>query len=255
MRLRGEIVDAHADAPFDRRLARLVDGRDPRLRAWNSACFAPALHRLITAPGILDPLEALLGGEIAFNGDYHLRPKLPGSDAGIAHWHQDSQYFGPETAELRILTVMVALVDTTEENGCLWVAPGSHQWGFEPIAPDAGTEDRVRRRSVAEGRALRPCLLRAGDILVFSNLTYHGSQANRSGGIRWTIDLRYSAAPAFLDDHAGCPASRFRRHLNAIGYTPFLARSRRGPACTWDEWQSQHLERNAQGLARMDRYA
>jgi ectoine hydroxylase-related dioxygenase (phytanoyl-CoA dioxygenase family) len=250
---RGEIVDLHQDAPFERRLALLHVERDPRLRAWNSIAFTPELHALITHPRLLDAVAAILGPEVAFNGDYHLRPKLPRSAASIFHWHQDSQYFGPLTERLLILTAMVALVDTDEDNGCLWLAPGSHRWALESGQPGPALDAKVVERAAAGGRPVVACPLRRGDVVIFGNLTHHGSFANRSGDIRWTIDLRYSAAADLLG--ADGDGARFRQRLEGIGYTPFLARSHERIATSWEEWRAQHLARNPSGLARMDRYA
>jgi ectoine hydroxylase-related dioxygenase (phytanoyl-CoA dioxygenase family) len=250
---RGEIDDLREDEPFERRMALIHGGRDPGLRAWNSVAFTRELHALITQPRLLDAIEAALGPEIAFDGDYHLRPKLPRSPAGIVHWHQDSQYFGPLSERLLILTAVVALVDATEENGCLWVAPGSHRWGVEREPPGLALDAKVVERATSTGRPVVACPLRRGDVLLFGNLLQHGSFLNRGDGIRWTIDLRYSAAGALLD--ADGDGARFRERLECLGYTPFLARGRGRRPTSWEEWRARHLARNPSGLARMDRYA
>jgi hypothetical protein len=252
---RGEITELCSGAPFERRLDLLERQRGGRgRRAWNSIAFCAELHRLITHPAILDPLAEILGDGIAFNGDYHLRPKLPGGEATVFHWHRDSQYFGPLSDDLLIITAMVALVDTDEENGCLWLAPGSQRWPRVDGQPGPALDAEVTARATASGRPVEPCPQRAGDVLLFTNQVFHGSFMNRASTIRWTIDLRYSAAAELLDLAEDRDATRFRRRLEGIGYTPFRARGSDRPATTWEEWRDAHLARNPQGLQRMDRF-
>ncbi|XP_076677119.1 phytanoyl-CoA dioxygenase domain containing 1 isoform X2 [Andrena cerasifolii] len=52
--------------------------------------------------------------------------KNPGIGSEVS-MHQDATYFHTEPSKL--VTFWVALEDTTQENGCLWIAPGSHQSG------------------------------------------------------------------------------------------------------------------------------
>ena len=54
-----------------------------------------------------------------------------GSNAGAGNyvpWHQDATYFGP----YEHVTAWVALTDSTLENGCVEVLPGSHNSGQKP---------------------------------------------------------------------------------------------------------------------------
>ena len=90
----GKINSPYENLPFGQRLAALHRENEIRLRSWNAPVFGPELHALIHHPGIADALHPHLGPNISFNGDYHLRPKMPDSVLTAFPLHQDSQYYG-----------------------------------------------------------------------------------------------------------------------------------------------------------------
>ena len=77
---RGKVDDVRAELPFGQRLAALHGQNEIRLRNWDAPVFGPELHALIHHPGIVDALDPHLGPDFSFNGDYHLRPKMPDSE-------------------------------------------------------------------------------------------------------------------------------------------------------------------------------
>ena len=93
-----------------------------------------------------------------------------------------------------------------------------------------------------------PLILRRGDLAVFSNLTYHCSEVNRTDTVRWNVDLRYMPTPA-----AGStaePDRLARDYLREFGDTegrlrPFPVRSAdpRGVPGSWRD----HVTRYQQG--------
>ncbi|WP_274361896.1 phytanoyl-CoA dioxygenase family protein [Paenibacillus thermotolerans] len=78
-------------------------------------------------PRVIDVLEALIGPDVyALQSMMFLNP--PGK--GGQGWHQDAFYI--QTQPDTLIGAWMALDRADEENGCLWVAPGSHN---EPIYP------------------------------------------------------------------------------------------------------------------------
>lgn len=186
----GKIADTYAGLPFGQRLAALHRHNELRLRSWDAIGFGPELHALIHHPGIADALVPHLGPNVSFNGDYHLRPKMPGSELTAFPLHQDSQYYGKPSRFAHIITVWIPLVDVDEENGCLHLIPGSNAWELIGSARDENQNMRSFEDVEARGAPV-PVPMRVGDILLFSNMTFHGSKVNRSDEVRWSIDIRY----------------------------------------------------------------
>jgi phytanoyl-CoA hydroxylase len=96
--------------------------------------------------------------------------------------HQDWPYFPHEKHSM--IAAVVHLDDAPVEKGCLRVVPGSHKLG--PLRPD-----HERDHSLSPQRypieSATPCVARAGDVLLFSYLTIHGSGVNVSNEARTTI--------------------------------------------------------------------
>ncbi|MGL5818476.1 MAG: phytanoyl-CoA dioxygenase family protein, partial [Phycicoccus sp.] len=121
----GLIDDACTEEPFETRLARLFDGLGSEEflaygRSWRDRIAG--YHTLMSNPRILDVVESLIGPEIFANPVYNVRPKVPRIAAGAVPWHQDKSYW-PDANSNPVITVWVALVDATLENGCLHVIP------------------------------------------------------------------------------------------------------------------------------------
>ena len=206
--------------------------------AWEHEVFTRELYELATHPAIIDRLKPLLGEQILFNGDFHIRPKLPGSD--YFPWHQDSQYYGKPTEAMHIITVWIPFVDVDETNGCLAMLPGSQTWGLMEGARDEKREMRSFVDPESRGTSVT-VPMKAGDAVIFHNLTYHQSLPNRSNGARWSIDLRYSAKPHEKMEKAEKEGYRvFMDKLRSLGYLTFVAS---GPNRTpWQEVERLYRE-------------
>lgn len=218
---KGLVEDPREEEPFPTRLARLFDGLTDQDflaygRGWRDRF--PGYYQLMTNPKILDVVECLIGGEIFANPAYNVRPKVPGVAAGAVPWHQDRSYW-PDSKASPVITVWIALVDATQENGCLCVIPKTHRQdmlGFhaETYSGTGYTEiDDDRLGPILRKRA-RTLPVRAGTAIVFNDRFIHSSGPNRSDHVRWSVDLRYQ------------PADQDPMPQHGVG---FLARSRRHP--------------------------
>ena len=181
---------------FERRLALINQQTELRESLWDlvRAFDCPELFHLIQHPVILDMLESLIGPEISWTGSYVTRLKLPQNQGAIFPWHQDSQYYGQGTRHLHVVTLWIPLVDTNEDNGCLYVIPGSHKWNL--LKGERGEDNKIYTFENVEQLGQPLALpMRQGDILLLSNLTFHASKLNRSNNVRWNVDLRYVSTP------------------------------------------------------------
>jgi phytanoyl-CoA hydroxylase len=239
----GKISDLHEHLPFDRRLVAIQNGEELKMRSWDDIALSPELFHIITQRRVLDVVERLVGPEIFFVGSYGLRPKMPGNTLMAFPWHQDSQYAGEVTKHMHMMTVVAPLVDLTEENGCLWVIPGSQKWGYLPGA--RGEDQNMRTPVDLEKRGTPvPIPMKCGDILMFSNLMFHGSKINHTDRVRWTVDFRYcptlesrEAAGMSADERAAY--DYIFPKLRSLGWRPITVRSRqRGEVTTYEQWQN-----------------
>ena len=186
----GKISCLYEDEPFGQRLALINQQAELGASLWDltRAFDCPQLFHLICHPVILDSLESLLGAEIAWTGSYVTRLKLPRNEGTVFPWHQDSQYYGQATQHLHVVSLWIPLVDVAEDNGCLYVIPGSHKWNL--LKGQVHTWEEMEQRGQPVALPMRP-----GDILLLSNLTFHTSKPNNSNNVRWSVDQRYVASP------------------------------------------------------------
>ena len=122
-------------------------------------------------------------------------------------WHQDWWGWNDPhsyTAVPQQLFFMYYLVDTTPENGCLRVIPGSHlKWHpMHNNFPEAHT-DEIRRAEDTEHPAFQPhpdgvdVCVKAGDLVVGDSRLLHSAHANRTDKRRTVITLWYH--PVFYE--------------------------------------------------------
>ena len=194
----GKISCLFEGEPFERRLVLINQQAELKASLWDlaQAFDCPELFHLIRHPAILDRLESLLGPEISWTGSYVTRLKLPQNQGTVFPWHQDSQYYGQATQHLHVVSLWVPLVEVNEDNGCLYIIPGSHNWSL--LKGQREEDNKVHTLEEVEQRGTPVALpMKQGDILLFSNLTCHASKLNTSSNVRWSVDLRYVASPQF----------------------------------------------------------
>ena len=155
---------------------------------------------------LVDVAEQLIGPNIK-GAATQLTFKMRGNAMPFG-WHQDNGYgqLDPPNA----LTTLTALDDADEENGCLWVIPGSHLLGQIDVS------DRLSVASKASGADLSvdvddpelaiPVIMKAGDAVVFHGHTLHRSEGNHSlQRDRRLLFMRYADADAVEVYNQGSP--------------------------------------------------
>lgn len=132
----------------------------------------PTFRRAAENEQLLSFLRDVAGPEFyLFENSLVYKPQ--GADNAVP-WHQDFMYM---TGDPEKLIVWIALVDVDEENGCLYVIPGSHKNGVVPWSTKYGeTHHRRTDMSAVNVNAAEPVMLQAGDVLVFHHLLLHSSK-------------------------------------------------------------------------------
>lgn len=113
-------------------------------------------------------------------------------------WHQDNGY--GELDPYNTLTTLTALDNADEQNGCLWLIPGSHKHGQIDVSSQIDREKKLAGASIElevdESGAI-PMPLQAGETLIFHCWMLHKSEGNLSPDRdRRILFLRYADADA-----------------------------------------------------------
>ena len=124
--------------------------------------------------------------------------KQPGI-GGEVRWHQDASYL--LTRPPAVIGMWVAVEDATLDNGCLWMAPGEHRSPLREVYEVDWSRRRGRLSTLDttpwpgpdQARALP---VRAGSLVVFSDLMPHYSAVNRSALSRQAFTMHFSASDA-----------------------------------------------------------
>lgn len=149
--------------------------------------YSAAWTRALACARLADELSQLLDTECLELHHVTLHAKPP--DAGAPFpMHQDLPFYPHRDG--RYLDTLVHLDDADEESGCIKFLRGSHREG--PLTHITGPEtaphlptDRYRLQDAVSLPA------RAGDVVVFSIWTVHGSAVNHSGRWRRLVRMGY----------------------------------------------------------------
>ncbi|MDJ1017479.1 MAG: phytanoyl-CoA dioxygenase family protein [Paracoccaceae bacterium] len=140
--------------------------------------------------------ECLGDDTLLFNEQFVV--KGAGKGASFA-WHQDSAYVGYDHAPY--VTVWMALDDTTEENGCVYIIPRDLE--AEPgIDPHEWQDDTNELNGYFGEDPGRPMVCKAGTVVAFSSRTLHRSGPNTTGKPRRAYIAQYSVG-AIRDPETG----------------------------------------------------
>ena len=165
----------------------------PRLRRLKDPIKQhPVYRRAILNPNLLGIVSQLIGPAITSNGN-KLNLKL--ADVGSpVEWHQDWAFY-PHTND-DLLAVGIAMDDSSLENGCLMVLPGTHRGSILNHHQDGVFIGAVTEPGFRPDGAV-PILLKAGGISIHHTRLLHGSAPNRSPRARRLLLFQYCAADAW----------------------------------------------------------
>jgi phytanoyl-CoA hydroxylase len=149
----------------------------------------PFWVRLVSDDRLLDIAEMFIGPDIAlFASHYICKPPFSGWPV---LWHQDGAEWPLEPIE--VITLWLAVDESTPENGCLRVIPGSHRHEFYPLRDNDGIDSVLDAHSDVDiDEALAVDLaLEPGDVEVHHPNILHSSKANTSSRRRAGLTIRY----------------------------------------------------------------
>jgi non-heme Fe2+,alpha-ketoglutarate-dependent halogenase len=221
---------AHFRSEFEAVAARL-GGRPVAQSLGHTHTHFRWAYDLATHPRILDALEDVLGPDILV-WTVSIFPKYP-RDPGFISWHQDGTYWGLDST--RVTTAWVALTDSTLDNGCMRVVPGSHRQAILPHRDTYAPDNRLSRGQeieveVSEDDAV-DVVLRAGEMSLHHVNIIHGSNPNPSDGSRIGFAPRFTT-PETRQVDGEPPTAVLARGHDRYGHFKLLSAP---PALGFDE--------------------
>lgn len=158
----------------------------------------PALFEWLFSDEVLGLVEPILGPDLAlFASHFICKPRGNGKRVP---WHEDSAYWKGMIDRMEVVTVWLAIDPSSQENGCMYVVPRSHNTGKRGFSDydDIATEKAVfpteitptqRNDAAAVAIELAPnhCSLHDGRLI-------HGSPPNTSALRRCGYTMRYISA-------------------------------------------------------------
>ncbi len=179
--------------------------------------MAPAFLDLAGNPKILRVLSKIIGPQVKFiQSQLFVKPPgFPGNP-----WHQDE---GPiPTRDRSLVAVWIALDDSTKENGCLRVIPGTHRSGYLYPTREHGKTDEFDFTTEAFGfdtRSLEHMELRPGSAVFFHGYLLHGSLRNESTSYRRALTFHYMNGYSQLPWYGG--RGDYRDIYPVLGEDPY----------------------------------
>ncbi|MCE2441087.1 MAG: phytanoyl-CoA dioxygenase family protein, partial [Candidatus Latescibacteria bacterium] len=168
------------------------DTRPERLH-HNLLVNDPFMHRLVCDDRLVDLAAEFIGPNVAMFGAHYIAKKPETGQA--VRWHQDGSYWPLEPME--VTTLWVAGNDSTVENGCMRVVPGSHTRQLlkasemVELDPDKYVLGVGMRPDQIDEADAVDVVLNAGDISIHHPNIIHGSNSNTSDQWRVGLTLRY----------------------------------------------------------------
>ncbi|MEM6402818.1 MAG: phytanoyl-CoA dioxygenase family protein [Cyanobacteria bacterium P01_D01_bin.116] len=150
--------------------------------------------RLVTDDKLLDIVELFLGCDIAcFTSHYICKPPFDGQPV---LWHQDGAYWKLQPMEA--ITLWLAIDESTPENGCLKMIPGSHKLPLQK--PELRTKSSNMLfssintsfvESLIKTSEVIDVVLQPGDVSIHHPQMIHCSERNTSPKRRCGLDIGY----------------------------------------------------------------
>jgi len=165
-----------------------------------------AVRRYYYGGPLVTVAEQLIGPDIK-GAASQLTFKLRGNQQAFG-WHQDNGY--GELDPANAISTLTALDVADEENGCLWVLPGSHRQGQVDISDSFGAAQKASgaelTMEVADAASAVPVRMQPGDVIVLHSHVLHCSHGNASATRdRRILFLRYADADAVEVYNQGQP--------------------------------------------------
>ena len=161
-----------------------------------SKIFKVHRHEEVFRSFCRDPrLLAVIGGLLGPDVDCFLSQFIFKHRGSLGQpWHQDSWYFPFDKSPQ--VGVWLAITEAREDNGPLWVLPGSHTEPIHDVVADRRPGANYGYVEIVDHdtSGAVPVLMQPGDLLVFHSHLMHKSTDHRAGAVRAAMVFHYTEA-------------------------------------------------------------
>lgn len=158
----------------------------------------PFWIRLISDSRLVDIAAKFVGPDISlFASHYICKPPYSGQPV---LWHQDGAYWPLEPMD--VVTLWLAVDESSRSNGCMRVIPGSHKSGLHALRDNDDVQSVLGSESAidVDESAAVDLVLAPGDVEVHHPNIMHGSEANTSPQRRCGLTIRYIPTSTRITD-------------------------------------------------------
>ena len=200
---------------------------------------SPVIEKYVRHPKICGALSQITAAHLPFwDGSVKCMQSMyfvkPPNFQGQA-WHQDEIYI--PTRDRSLIGAWIAVDDSTVENGCLYVIPGSHRPGY--LYPQRSHENPDEFDFAPESYGFdesveTPVEVEAGALVFFNGYLLHRSYKNRGDTYRRVLVNHYCNAWSLLPwriEEGESPARADRRTIVPVaGIDPYAWKGYQTPA-------------------------
>jgi phytanoyl-CoA hydroxylase len=188
-----DVLDAELIAEVNAHIEWLRE-KNPELRPENLGHWLvrtdPFWVRLVSDDRLLDIAAQFIGPNIALFASHYIC-KPPGDGMPVL-WHQDGSYWPLEPME--VVTLWLAASESTPENGCMRVIPGTQHAGLQEMKRREDVKNVLNSgmdESLVDASKAVDIVMNPGDVSVHHPNIIHGSNANTSNAWRKGLTIRY----------------------------------------------------------------
>jgi ectoine hydroxylase-related dioxygenase (phytanoyl-CoA dioxygenase family) len=148
------------------------------------------IRDLISNPKLIEPLQSLLGPNVVFVTNRHNHATANDAEGTMAEFRLHRDILQPTRG---LVTAAVYLEDSSTDNGCTYIVPGSQYLPYVGVSQESGGGTWMDEHPEYEGllgQAL-PVPMPKGGVLLFDGLAFHTVGQNTSGRTRMSLTLGF----------------------------------------------------------------
>ncbi|CAG9766247.1 unnamed protein product [Ceutorhynchus assimilis] len=155
--------------------------------------YDEVLWKYVSDDNVVDIVQELIGPNItAAHSMFINKPPNAEAESSLHPLHQDLHYFPFRPAD-KICASWTAIERVDENNGCLYVIPGSHRGPLYNHTYPEGFKNKMYHGIQGLDHLKKTnVVMEKGDTVFFHSLLLHGSGPNRTKGFRKAISCHYA---------------------------------------------------------------